>query len=198
MDLGIDPSDKVLLQELRKDSQAAFNKLYDRYWKPLLVTASNGLNDREAAEDCVQDIFVSLWNRRAKLELTYSLRTYLAVAVKYQVIQRLARNHAKRNKLTNYLGGLTEQMTPGADSVMLEKELMERLNMAIEDLPERCRIIYRMSREEGLSHKQIAEKLDISEKTVNNQLVKAISSIKGDLSLTLPPIIYYLYFHGNI
>ena len=176
-------TDNALLDLVRlEDDRAAFAELYNRYWDKIFLIAANALNSPEEAEECVQDIFCSLWNRRHTLKLTHSLYTYLAVAVKYRVINILASVYRKYDQVTARNLNDLKLYSPSSDAILLEKELFEQLENAVAMLPEKCRLIFRMSREEAKTHKQIADELNISVKTVNNHLTKAIKDVSGYLS----------------
>lgn len=170
-----------LVALLRSGDELAFNEIYQRYWKKIFLLATNALGNLEEGEECVQDIFCSIWQRRHNLFLRYSLYTYLAVAVKYRVINILDKRYRKRQKMAGLLPHHLPEFAASADVALLEKELMTQLEASVASLPEKCRIVYRMSREQGMTHRQIAEELDISEKTVNNHITKAIKDISENL-----------------
>lgn len=177
-----------LIALLRSDDELAFNEIYTRYWQKIFMLACNALGSTEEAEECVQDIFCSIWQRRENLFLKYSLYTYLAVAVKYRVINVLDKRYRKRQKMENASAHQITIFSPSADEAVLEKELMVRLNASISQLPEKCRIVYKMSREDGKTRRQIAQDLNISEKTVNNHLTKALKDISGKLNSSTVPL----------
>ncbi|WP_228098820.1 RNA polymerase sigma-70 factor [Pedobacter sp. MC2016-24] len=188
-------TDNELLDLLKADQQQALSALYFRYWDKLLVVAGNRLDNPEVAEECVQDVFFSLWQRRNDLKLKYSLATYLAVAVKYQVIKQLDKQYRLQDRKDKSLHVSEEPYTSSADEHLLEKELMERIEAAVNRLPEKCRIVFKLSREQGMTNKQIASDLDISEKTVEAHLSKAIKDLRSDLT-TISPLLL-LWFFGN-
>jgi len=189
-------TDDMLLDLIRQEDDAlAFAELYHRYWDKIFYLAANALDSGEEAKECVQDIFCSLWTRRHTLELNYSVYTYLAVAVKYRVINILNSAYHKRHHQHVVELEQVEIGTPSAETALLEKELFARLEKAVSLLPEKCQLVFRMSREEGKSHRQIAEELDISEKTVNNHLTKAIKDLSGHLSASSAAFILGEYLH---
>ncbi|HWW38177.1 RNA polymerase sigma-70 factor [Pedobacter sp.] len=188
-------SDNELVDLLKEDQQQALSALYFRYWDKLLSVAGNRLDNPEIAEECVQDVFFSLWQRRNDLKLKYSLATYLAVAVKYQVIKQLDKQYRLQDRKDKSLYASQEVFHPSADEHLLEKELMDRIEVAVNRLPEKCRIVFKLSREHGMTNKQIAADLDISEKTVEAHLSKAIKDLRNDLSAISPLIL--LWFFGN-
>lgn len=177
-------SDHELVLLLRESDQEAMREIYDRYWDKLLSVAVNRLSIEQEAEECVQDVFLSLWKRRENLVLKHALSTYLWVAVKYQVINRLDKRYAKRNLKTTEL--VDEVSVPSPEVYLLEKELMERIETTVKQLPEKCRVIYRMSREEGKCNKEIAAELNVSEKTVEGHVTRALKDIRANLTLVVP------------
>lgn len=180
-------SDNELIHLLRQDDEKALSALYLRYWHKLLSVACHRLDDPEGAEEVVQDIFFALWQRRGSLDIKYSLSTYLAVAVKYRIINLMDKQYRLRNK---------EKLLPPAveseasiEEYIFEKELWERIEASIKQLPSKCQIVFRMSREKGMSNKQIAAELDIAEKTVEAHMSKALRDIRGNLTSIVPAII---------
>lgn len=180
-------SDHELIALLKQDHQEALTEIYNRYWDKLLAVASNRLDVEEEAEECVQDVFLSLWKRRNELVLKHALSTYLWIAVKYQVINRLDKRYAKRNMQTIDLVEKVDVWSP--EVYLLEKELMERIEISVRQLPEKCRMIYRMSRDEGKSNKEISKALNISEKTVEGHITKALKDIRSNLNEVVPAFI---------
>jgi len=185
-------SDHDLVLLLRENDQEALREIYARYWDKLLSIAINRLSNEEEAEECIQDVFLSLWRRRGDLVLNHALSTYLWAAVKYQVINRLDKRYAKRNIKTVEL--VDEFTVPSAEAYLFEKELKERIEAMVELLPEKCKMVYRMSRDEGKSNKQIASELNISEKTVEGHMNRALKDIRTNLTLFVPAflIVYIL------
>lgn len=173
-----------LIALLRTDNHHAFSALYDRYWKKLLYFAAQRTTAFADAENIVQDIFVSLWEKRATLQLTSTLDNYLYVSVKYRVIkllnsQRTRRLHAETQVVN---GDLLDDST---QEYLNFEELRQRLDEFIGTLPEQSRLIYLMRKEEGRSHHEIAEKLGLSEKAVNARLVRIKKQLRTGLDTFL-------------
>lgn len=174
-------NDEQLLELTRDDDRAAFTELYHRYWKRLFVVAANKLNDQAIAEELVQDILADLWYRRKQINITTTLSAYLSVALKYKIIDYMARlNHRLKYEAYAALNNSLE------DDVTQDwlgfEELKDRLSKLVNALPEKCRIVYQLSREQGYSQKQIARKLGIAEKTVESHLAKALKNLRTKLS----------------
>ena len=135
----------------------------------------------DEAEEIVQDIFVSLWKRRNDLGEINTLSSYLAVSVKYRVIKMLDKR-SSRQKYTDYTRPALSLTDDSTQQWLEFEELRSRLAVFVADLPEKCRLVYQLSRESGLSQKRIAEELSISEKTVEAHLGKALRTLRTRLS----------------
>ncbi|WP_207632714.1 RNA polymerase sigma-70 factor [Foetidibacter luteolus] len=164
-----------LLARLAAGDETALTVIYRQYWKPLFISAYNVLKDKAVCEDLLQEIFLQLWAKRERLEIQESLQAYLFAATRYQVfahIKKCAGREAALDKLAPRLIIVT------AEEPMLQKDLNRQVEKVIAGLPEKCRQVYRLSREAHLSHKEIAEKLSISPKTVENQLTIALHRLR--------------------
>ena len=176
-----DIEEKDLLTRLHNSDETAFTQIYNHYWKKLFFIAAQKLNNFSEAEEIVQDIFLDVWKRREEICITTGLSAYLSVSVKYKVINVLA----KRNLQLRYqqhnssVQGFSDISTQHHLSL---EELREQLSKETAKLPEKCRLVFQMSREQGFSQKAIAEKLSISEKTVEAHLSKALRTLRMNLS----------------
>lgn len=186
-------NDTILLELLSQDDQKAFASLYDRYWDSLLLVAFNRLNLLHEAEECVQDVFIKLWKYRNNLQLTYSLNTYLHAAIRYRVLDLLASKY-KKMKFADVLDTVVISDSQNADSALLFKELLDAVEAAVDKLPAKCQEVYRLSREQNRTHKQIAAEMNISQKTVEAHMAKALRAIKVDLTNNLPLILLAVCF----
>ena len=178
--------DQNLLSALAQSDEVAFAEIYHSYWKLLHDTAWKRLGDKEQAGDVVQDIFVKLWDQRATLAID-NLRAYLQTAVRYKVYNIIA-SQKVNDTYFQYLAFL-DVTSDQADQQILYGELQEQLNALLEKMPSKRREVFDLRYVDGLSTKEIAEKLNISQKTVQNQLIKATDSIKEILfaiALVLP------------
>jgi RNA polymerase sigma-70 factor (family 1) len=173
-------NDEQLILMIKNGEGGAFTALYNHYWHKLFSVAANKLGRIDEAEELVQDIFLDIWHRRDQLNITGELKAYLAVAVKYRVINVLAkRNRAEKYKKDTHL---TLQVADhNLEDWLSFKELKDRLASLVVDLPDKCRLVYKLSREEGYSRKEIAHALDISEKTVESHLTRALNSLRNGL-----------------
>jgi RNA polymerase sigma-70 factor (family 1) len=173
-------SDDELLALLRNGDDKAFAELFDRYWKPLLFVAGKKLGSLDEAEDVVQELFVSIWSRRERLEINTSLGGYLATSTKYMVSRVLASRASKSQLDEQITEKVIERDLPNHQVEF--NQLESQLNNIVANLPEKCRLVYELSRESGYSHKQISETLVISEKTVESHINKALKAIRRGIS----------------
>jgi len=186
-------TDEELVVLLNEDNEQAFRVLYDRYWKRMLVKAYAQLGSHADAEEVVQDAFINLWKRRNKLQLKYSFHTYIACVVRYEVMARMAKNKTAEHISINE--ELEEGTPDDATRQWLDfDDLSRQLEDAVQALPEKCQLVFRLSREQGLSEKQIAENLEISPKTVEAHMSKALRSLRSAIGqfLTILPSIFIL------
>lgn len=164
-----------LLYFLTKSDESAFTEIYERFWNKLFAISYNRLGEYDVAEDVVHDVFASLWANRTKAEIA-SLENYLATATKYIVLLKIKKKERERiynNKLNEV------PITELPVEVSLHyKKILEIVKIEIENLPERCRLIFKYSRNDGMSAKVIAQQLNISPKTVENQVNKALRHLR--------------------
>jgi RNA polymerase sigma-70 factor (ECF subfamily) len=167
--------DKLLLDLLSESDELAFTEIYNRFWNKLFAIAYNRLKEIEVAEDIVHDVFASLWANREKSEIQ-SLDNYLATAAKYMVLGKIKKKEQERIYNNNAQQTPVFELT--VETSLHCKRILEILKTETEKLPEKCRLIFNYSRNEGMAVKQIAKELRLSPKTVENQLNKALKQLK--------------------
>ena len=183
-------TDDELLLLLKKGDDAAFTEIYQRYWDRLFVLAMHRLGNMEEAKELVQDIFFNLWKKRNSLQLEYSLNTYLATAVKYEVLNRMA-SRSRHQRYRQHASLTWQEATPDTENQLQFHELQQQLASLVKELPQKCRIVFQLSREKGYSQKRIATELGIAEKTVEAHLSLALRKLRMGLShlFTLLPML---------
>lgn len=178
--------DKELLRLVSQDNMAAFEEVYHRYWQSLFNAANKRLKNTEQCKDILQDIFADLWLRRGKVEIE-NLGAYLNTAIRYQVYKRVAAGKASSAFFEPFEIIATSPFE--AEKNMAEKELAKLARSWLDSLPEKRREIFLLHFVEKLSTQEIAEKLNISQKTVQNQLGSAVKDLRGKI---IPAIIMFL------
>lgn len=171
-------SDLELSALMQSDVEAAFEELYNRYWKPLFLSACRTVGEPDA-KDMVQEVLLSFWRRRNAISFQrdQEIPSYLFVALKYRVISHYAYSQ-KEVKKANYL---QHPMVWTPEHLLESKEVQHQLETTIQNMPERMQLIFRMSREEQLSIADIALRLNLSEQTVKNQISQALKRLKSAL-----------------
>lgn len=173
-------SDFELLELIRQqDNQEAFAELFDRHWKFLYNRVYQLLKHHDDTLDICQNLFVWIWENRNSISIKSNFRTYLFVAAKYKVAN-LMRVGKVRTVLVEKIE--LDQLAANTFDSMEVKELQHLIFQLIHELPPKCREIFMMSREQGLSHLQIAQQLQLSEKTVDEQIRRALQKLRKPLN----------------
>lgn len=170
-------TDQELIDLLKDGSHAAFNEVHHRYYAVLMRFAYNMISDRESCDDMVQDVFVWFWEHRSQHRMS-SIKGYLLMAVKYQAAKFVRRGKVRENHLLAELGKASYSLN---EEKLELKELQAIITSFTHQLPEKCAAIFKMSREEQLSNREIADRLGISEVTVAVQIKRALDKLRGNL-----------------
>jgi len=170
--------DHELLARLQQDEENAFNEIYDRYWSLVYTDAFRRVKSHAKAQDLTQDLFIKLWTRRKELDIS-NLRAYLRVGIRNRVFNLFEkeRRYVPFEKLLQL--PVEENQ---ADITAIRNEFMAAYQALVDALPEKRQKIFRYRFDDGLSTEEIAEKLNISRKTVQNQLGRATSSVRSELT----------------
>ncbi|QEC53770.1 RNA polymerase sigma-70 factor (ECF subfamily) [Anseongella ginsenosidimutans] len=173
-------SDNDLTGLLKKGNIAAFEEIYNRYWSRLYSAAYKRVKSREVCQEIIQDLFTSLWLSGKELQIRASLEGYLLTAVRYKVFNHIEKELVRRN----YRSTLPEaslRIDNSTEETILLNDLSQQLEEEIVQLPEKCRQVFELSRKQQKSNKEIALELNISEKTVENHITKALRLMRAGL-----------------
>jgi len=166
------------IEGLNRGEDSALRQIFDQYYRYLVVTAFNYVHDDSKAKDLAQDVFVELWKKRESITISSSLKFYL----RRSVINK-ALNYIKSQKRFDFgeeaLDDNWKSKETNVEKKLEGDDLQAVINAAIDSLPDRCRTVFNLSRFENLSHKEIAAQLDISTKTIENQMTKALKVIRA-------------------
>lgn len=174
-------TDSVLLQFIRDDDEKAFSQLFYRYNRLIYLKAHSYIRDEEVCEQIVHDIFLSLWTNRKTVQIN-AVKGYLTAAARYQVYKHIA---ATKIIPIDYKADVEELSSRTVSNTGYERltttDLDTELHSSLDNLPKRCREIFLMSRKQTLSNEEIAGRLGISKRSVENQITFALKHLRGAL-----------------
>ena len=175
-------NDQDLISQLNKSNGTAFKAIFDRYWDHVYVICYQGLRCHEDAKELTQEIFKSLWERRAQLNASGSLKHYLSKAAKFQLYNFYRNQKITRKHLDYFLRDFVEAENSTENDINYF-QLKEQFDILLDRLPGQCKTVFHLSRKNNLSHKQIAKKLNISIKTVEYHISNARRYLAKELRL---------------
>lgn len=184
-------SDTTLWDAIRMDDELAFTALFDRYWVRLYKTAHTYIKDHEISEEVVHDVFLNIWERRHVLQID-SFPNFLLTAVRYQVYNRMRAARSPVFLDTTHIPELLDNNA--GEQHINEQEFQQELNRQLVKLPKRCQEIFYLSRMRQLSNQEIAAKLGISKRSVENQLTVALKHLRTFLKHTVILILFTFLF----
>jgi len=155
-----------LWSQIRQGDQLAFERLFKLHYENLCLFAHKYLQDQGATEDLVQEIFIKIWDKADQIDLQTKIRPYLYSSVRNACLNQIKHEKVKQEYASSKLSSFTHEHSDSMEVLELE----DRIAAAIESLPEKCREIFELSRFEGKKYAEIAEELNISVKTVENQM----------------------------
>jgi len=177
-----DYTDLELVRLVAEGDERAYTELFERYWERMVMVARAKLGNTEDAKEVVQIVFIDLWNRRQKLSGVGHVEHYIAVSVKYQVLAHLGRAYRREQvEAAREMVDADDQTRAWLDF----QDLQAQLERSVNRLPEKCQLVYRLSRQSGLSTQEIANEMGISQKTAEAHLTKALKTIRKDLGSAL-------------
>ncbi len=170
-------TDFDVLQHLNRGDEAAFEYVFNKYFEGLCLFAEAVTKDHDTAQDIVEDIFLQLWLNCKFKPIETSVKSYL-----YQSVYNNSVKHVMRRRRSEPLENMAQLQTsdyPAAN--LIEQELEEKATAIINSLPEQCRQVYLLNRDEDLKYREIAERLQISESTVKTQMSRAFAKLRESL-----------------
>jgi len=170
-------TDHDLKQLLKENDHRAFTEIYARYWKKMLLVAWNHSNQSDEAKDIVADVFTSLWERRHKVDID-NIPAFLTTAIKFNIFKDYQKRQRRKALIeANYEFDEAIDDESKLDALFLK----EYIDGIVEEMPEKCRLAFLYSRKAGLKNKEIADKINLSEKSVEGNITKALKIIRGEL-----------------
>lgn len=179
---------KELQARIATSDETAFTQLYLHFGKRLIHFATSLLRSKETAEELTEDVFVKLWANRSGITGIDNITVYLYVAVKNKALTSLSVK-AKQLVLApfDFLDTSIDEFASDPYDIMITSEMMDRMHHAVESLPPRCKMIFKLIREDGLKYKEVAEILNISVNTIDVQMAIAVKKICHALQIEKSP-----------
>lgn len=174
--------------EIKSGSRRAFDELITSYWEVLFNSAYKRIDKIEVCQDIVQDIFLYLWKRREHLEID-NLEAYLRTAVRYRVYSYYSRNKVKTEFVDSFESIITSPYK--AESKLLHNDLRELVRSWIDSLPSKRKKVFELYLENNMTTKEIAKKLNVSQKTVQNHLNLSMGDLRNSISKDLTLLFYF-------
>jgi RNA polymerase sigma-70 factor (family 1) len=186
----VQSSEKEVFRAIQTGDEKAFEMMFRELYQPLCRYAYSFVSNHEEAEEIVQASFIGIWEKRQTIDIDTSLKAYL-----YRVVRNASLNVIKHGKVKQiYLEQsefTAEKTTDATEQALITDELERKIFSAIQTLPDQCRLIFKLSRFEEMKYQEIANQLNISIKTVENQMGKALKIMREQLREYLP-LIYIL------
>lgn len=183
-------SESTVINLIKEGNERAFEKIFREYFKSLHAYAYTFMKDDEQAEEIVQNVFCRIWEKRDQLKPDGSLKAYLYRSVHNESVNYLKHQKTRTAFQVHYSN--EEQIAGEASENILAAELNSQIQKALNELPLQCRTIFQLSRFENLKYKEIADQLNLSVKTVENQMGKALKVLRLKLAEFLPIFLYII------
>lgn len=178
-----------MMKEIASGNQQTFKHLYGYFYRRLYHFALSMVKIKEAAEEIIEDVFIRIWQQREHLPLILNLKVYLYTAVKNTSLNYLSKK-AKEN-ITEPFDHIhiefSESVNP--EQLMITAEMFNKIRLSVEGLPPRCKMIFKLIREDGLKYKEVSQILNISVNTIDAQMAIAISRIAAALAADFGPLV---------
>jgi RNA polymerase sigma-70 factor (ECF subfamily) len=191
--ISMELQEHTLTAQLAKRDSSAFEEVFKTYFKNLHAYACTILKDEADAEEAVQQVFFKLWERAEHLSFSGSVAAYLYRAVHNQCLNQLKHQKVKANHQLHVAYSMKNESVNGP-AKMISKELEQKIREALNELPEQCRTVFQLSRFEEMKYREIADQLDISIKTVENQMGKALKQLRLKLVDFLTLLFLIIHF----
>lgn len=192
MGVLIHADDRALIVMLQAGNNAAFTELYNRYKKPLIIHAYKKIGELEDAKEIVQEVFSTLWSQREQLPSIQQVSAYLYTMVRNKVLNYIEHKQVEARYALNFQNFMDEGLNT-SDIQLREKELQQLIDKEIAALPPKMREVFVLSRKEHLSHREIAERLNISEFTVKNHIKGALKILRLKIGLCTLIALHYFF-----
>ena len=173
---------ELQLKIAEQNDDHAFGQLYISCFHNLQKFANSIIKNRELSEEIVSDVFIKIWQNRAKLAEIENLKLYLYISAKNTSLNYLSRHFRKTTVSLDEMALNIPSVSYNPENLMITGEAVKKIEFAIQSLPLRCRLIFKLAKEDGLKYKEIANLLNISVNTIDNQMAIALKKISGAIN----------------
>lgn len=184
-----DQINNLLIKITSNNDLTAFKQIYIYYYDRLVQLANSLIKHTEAAEEVVDDVFLKIWLKRESLKTISNLTVYLYVAIKNQSLNHISRNQSQNSSLSD-LNYEIRDITLNAEEKLISTELLNKINQTIQQMSPQCKLVFKLVKEDGLKYKEVAEILNISVKTVEYHVSKALKQIAEKVSANTGNMVY--------
>ncbi len=185
----MDAQDKIIIHEIKQGNRNVFKGIYDNYYSLLVSFASGYLHTKDISEDVVQNFFTHLWKNRSTIEVKSSLKTYFYVSIKNRCLNRLRDMNIRDERNLIYLTTVLEMNL----DINEDEDLIAMIHEALNSLPDQMKKVFQKKYFNGLSIKQIASEMSVTENTVNTQLKRGKKKLWGLLNDVYKSINLFFY-----
>lgn len=192
-------TDHELLQAIRNNDENAFSELFKRYWRKAYNMAYSRVRSKQVTEEIVQDLFVTLWDRRASLSVN-NMSSYLFIAIKHKALNFIE-SQIVHQKYWDYHKAILQKHEDATEKTVEFNELMEVIEEGMECLPEKSKKVFKLNRLEGLSISETADLLNLSRKATQYHLTRSLKEMRfhlKDYILSVPAILSIWYLMRNL
>ena len=187
-------TDKETILRFKEGQPEAFDSIYRTHSKKMYYFTLGLVKDQEISKDLVQEVFINLWEKRDQVNADLNFDNYL-FTIAYNAIRKYFRNQSLENKVKDYLQRESPEIINGSDGTLIFKELFDLASKTVELLPPRRKAVYKLSKQEGKKIREIAVTLNISPRTAENHLAKALKFLKEEISVNSFLALFFYYFY---
>ena len=188
------PEDKKIIKRFKEGDVEAFDAIYHKYSKKMLLFSQGLVKDQDISKDLVQEVFINLWEKRGQVDPNLNFDNYI-FTIAYNSIRKYFRKKSVETKVIDHMLQNSPEIMESVDGAVIYNELLELATKTIDNLPPKRKTVYKLSRQDGLKIKEIAAKLNISTRTAENHLAKALKYLKEELAgISLLTLLFFYLF----
>ncbi len=187
-------TDQKIIKKFVNGDLAAFDQIYDLYSRKIFYFALGLIKDKDNAKDLVQEVFITLWEKRSYVNPDLNFGNYI-FTITYNSVRKYFRRKSIEIRVKEHLLNSSPELINDSDNKLIYNELIELANKSVNKLSPKRKIVYKLSRNEGMKIKEIATRLNISPRTAENHLAQALKFLKKELSqYSLAAILFFYLF----